>query len=347
MAASPDAGDVASVTSDASWRQPMGVVKRVAPRARAASVWSWVVVGVVVLLCAGLIVLVWQEGLLDVGARSDAQVVAAVLSLTGALVAASLTFVGVLLKHSLDTRNLRLAEETEARLKLETSISAVQLLTLEDGKEAPPPRQAGSLFVLASLGQLEFALALLDEIWPRGGISVHAANWVVDRALASQDPKLQMVGAQMLVANAGAISETPDDFELPQSTNLDWPTSAHYFTRGYLLEAILRAATSRHLDEWTPGILNFLVVQLNQVRKLDPHPEYQGGAALALDAILGSGLYDDPLVDLYLPDGKLRVGTLRSEIQTTLPDARGASSAVVIELVELLVRSPEPSVDPD
>lgn len=211
---------------------------------------TWLVIGAVVLLCAGLVVVVWRAGLFDVAERSDAEVIAAVLSLVGGLIAASLTFVGVLLKHSLDNRNLRLAQETEARLKLETSISAVGLLTLEDGRESPPQRQAGSLFVLASLGQLDFALALLDEIWPRGGISVRAANWVVDKALTSDDPRLQIAGSEVLMANARALA-TPEGIELPQCASLDWPSSSHYFARVFTLRrssspsAPVRSTTGR------------------------------------------------------------------------------------------------------
>jgi hypothetical protein len=326
----------------------MGVVRSVPARPRAGSVWDWIVIAAVLLLCAGLVIIVWRAGLLDVDAeRSDAEVVAAVLSLAGGLVAASLTFVGVLLKHSLDTRNLRLAQETEARLKLETSISAVELLTVEGGNEAPPQRQAGALFVLASLGQLDFALALLSECWPARSISVHAANWVVDKALRSDDPRLQVTGAEVLLANAGAIAETPGQFELPQCASLDWPSSAHYFARGYTLQAILTAIAARPLGEWDDGLLNFFVVQLNQVRVLDPHPELQAGAIVALDIILESEKYEHPFFDLYLPDGNLNVATLKVEIASLVPEARVRTSSAVTDLAERLRPTPEATTAED
>lgn len=119
----------------------------------------------IALLYGGVLTDLWRAGLLELDdSKSDARVVAAALTLVGALIAASLTLVGVLLKHSLDERNLQLADDTNARLRLEASIKAVELLTVADGQPASQTRQAGALFVLANLGQVELALTLLSEI---------------------------------------------------------------------------------------------------------------------------------------------------------------------------------------
>src|SRR3954453_8882359 len=74
----------------------------------------WVVF---VLLFAGSVALVWRLGIFDAHTRaSNAQILAAALGLVGVLVTASLTFVGVLLKHSIDARTLHQSAETEKRL---------------------------------------------------------------------------------------------------------------------------------------------------------------------------------------------------------------------------------------
>lgn len=73
------------------------------------------VISVVLLLLFGAsVALVWQLGLFDENTRaSNAQVIAAALALVGVLVTASLTFAGVLLKHSIDRRTVQQAAETE------------------------------------------------------------------------------------------------------------------------------------------------------------------------------------------------------------------------------------------
>ena len=68
---------------------------------------------------------------------SVTQVLTAVFALLGGLFAAILTFIGVLVKNSLDTRTLQLAQETEDRLTLETLFKGVDLVTGPDGHLAP------------------------------------------------------------------------------------------------------------------------------------------------------------------------------------------------------------------
>src|SRR5205809_998795 len=90
---------------------------------------------------------VWRLDIFDANTRaSNAQVIAAALAFSGVVLAATLGLVGALLKYSIDARTLQQTAETEGRLRLETSIRAVELLT-EDGKPATQTRQAGALFV--------------------------------------------------------------------------------------------------------------------------------------------------------------------------------------------------------
>lgn len=155
-----------------------------------------VVIGTIVVFGI-LVVVIWRIGVFDNDtSASDAKVVAGLLTLLGGLIASAFTLVGLLLKHSIDRYTASLAaeaelsrrleaQETERRLRLETSIKAVELLTTPDGKPAPPERQAGALIVLGSkpLEQLELAVALLRENWASGHISPSAGVWVIDRAL--------------------------------------------------------------------------------------------------------------------------------------------------------------------
>src|SRR5918997_5756537 len=61
------------------------------------------VVAGVLLLFAALVIVLWRTGVFDKNtSRSDAQIVAAMLTLLGGVIASAFTLVGVLLKHSID-----------------------------------------------------------------------------------------------------------------------------------------------------------------------------------------------------------------------------------------------------
>ena len=139
---------------------------------------------------------------------SSTQVVAPALALVGVLVAAALTFIGVLFRRSID-------ERAEGRLRLETSIRAVELLGAQ-GQPTTPPQQAGALFVLANLGQLDFALALLAEIWPRDEISASAASWIVEAGILSSDEDQQNEACLQLFVNAAKMYSPPMGLQVPE-----------------------------------------------------------------------------------------------------------------------------------
>ena len=144
--------------------------------------WVSAVVGVFV----STLIILWKIGLFDLAATdSGAKVVAAVLALIGVLGTAVITFIGLLFKRSFDVRNSRLQEEIENRLgmeakhnqamqkeaadrlRMETAIQAVGLMSTSTGVEAAKSQQIGALFALASLDQLELALALLELLLKR------------------------------------------------------------------------------------------------------------------------------------------------------------------------------------
>lgn len=84
--------------------------------------------------------------------------------------------------------------------------------------------------------------------------------------------------------------------------------------------------------------MNFFVVQLNQVRLLDAHPEVQAGATLALQAILESGLYEESWKELYLPDGRLSVPALKGEVAAQAQEAQMRVSAMASGAIQGIVR---------
>jgi hypothetical protein len=295
-----------------------------------------VVIGVVIVF-ALLTVVIWRTGVFDKDtSASDAQIVAAMLTLLGGLVASAFTLTGVLLKHSIDAHTAKLAQETErsrrseareieTRLRLETSIKAVELLTTPDGKPAPAGRQAGALFVLGSppLEQLDLALALLRENWTSSAsLSPSAAIWVIDRALRSGDDDLDLNAALILRANHRLLLR-PDGFEWPACADLKWPTDAGYYARSHLVAAcadVLVARSPAKLDaeptpdQWSPGMTNYFIVQFDMIRAHETATELQCFAVAVLDVLVEWALWQDPDYSLLLPEASLNLKHTRAAL---------------------------------
>jgi hypothetical protein len=306
-----------------------------------------VVIGVVALFVI-LVVVIWRTGVFDKDTTaSDAQIAVALLTLLGGLIASAFTLVGVLLKHSIDRRTAQLATETEHRLRLETSIKAVELLTMPDGTPAPSARQAGALYVLGSnpLEQLDLAVALLGEHWREGRISSSAAVWIVDRALTSGSPDLQATAAQILANHADRLpSADGTDLAWPASAAREWPARCDYFARTALLDALIKAIGARGPGEWDKTMVNWFIFQFVLVRRSEPTSELEAGATLSLDVLLDWYLPQDPLGGLQLPEGPLLLTQLRANLE---PHVEPAMGEVTQQTEALIVRlradwSPEP-----
>jgi hypothetical protein len=190
--------------------------------------WVWWSALAIAGLYGLFVLLLWQLGLLNFPSTGNGQAFAAVLALLGGFFGSSLTFIGLLIKHSIDERNAQLAErnqqlaeEAERRLTLDSSIRAVDLLSTADGKPAPPTEQAGALFALAHLEQLPLALTLLNEIWPKGHISTRAATTLIEKGLLAKDEQINRSAADTLARHAHLLPDGAGGIELPaKSTRL-------------------------------------------------------------------------------------------------------------------------------
>jgi hypothetical protein len=278
-----------------------------------------------VVVYGGLVLVLWQIGIFDLDGETNAQVLAPVLALLGAAFGASLTLVGVMLKHSIDVRTFRLAQ-------LETSIRGVDLLATNDGTPSPPTQQAGALFALVHLGQLDLAVALLGEIWARRQISTPAAVWVADSALRSKIPRLQLAAATVVSSNAETLVTT--GLEFPDSVSLRWSTKMDLYARDALLEALVTSLVARDPDDWKLDTLNAYVVQFDVIRKAEARDKrgrhVWAGAVLGLGLLLFSERYLEVSV-IKTADGPLTVAAIRKEVAPLLQEALDESITSIAE----------------
>jgi hypothetical protein len=143
--------------------------------------------------------------------KDTATVLAAAITVNGALLTAAVTYAGLLFKRAADMRAAEAAAQAETRAVLEqqrqhmeAAMRAVSLL-VTDGKPAPPYQSSALLVVLAELGQLSLAVDLATELWPADAITRSCGVELVDRCIRSGKPELQIVGMRLLAANGSRL----------------------------------------------------------------------------------------------------------------------------------------------
>lgn len=152
-----------------------------------------------------------------------------------ALIGSGAAFIVRWLDRRQDARRLEAeSRDAEARQRADTAIRAVTLLD-------PSERQAGALFALASLGQLDFAIELLRELWPRRAVSTPSALWVIDRAFTSGNREQQVQAAGVLVSNARLLAPG-GSLLFPHDISVRWPSGIARGARLELLRAYVEAA---------------------------------------------------------------------------------------------------------
>lgn len=143
-----------------------------------------VIVGLVLVpiyIMAGSLVV--RTGLLNFrGGPLDKDQVNAVWAFVGACFATGVTLLGVVLTYLHNDRTHLLAKEAEGRLRLDTVVKGLELLT--DGPNyAPQARVAGSLATLVGLGHVSIAAATLRSAWKADAVDIGTAAWLADRVI--------------------------------------------------------------------------------------------------------------------------------------------------------------------
>jgi len=218
---------------------------------------------------AGL--LLWRWGLLKEDPNGDStRLIAAVLILVGTVVTGAITFIGTLL-------TVELRRQSEARLRMETAIRGVSLLSAPGTLHAPKAQKAGALFALVELGQIRFSLACLDGLWKE--IDPSSAVWVIEQALHLGTADDQSYAALMLNRNAHTLRPTPDNLNWPQGLIDRWPVEMDLAARMYVLWAIGNAYAAHDYGSWKNRDLYKPISLLYRALTNDPDAPVRGDAA--------------------------------------------------------------------
>jgi hypothetical protein len=216
------------------------------------------------------------------GTVANANVIVGTLALTGVLVTAAVSGVGLSLKQSVDRRTLQLSQADQRRQQMETAMQTVRLMTLDSGAAAPRAQVSAALLVLARLGEISLAVDLAAELWPGDHLTSSTAVRIIGDALTGSDLPLQRDAALLLMNNVGRLDVAENQWEWPACLD-SWPAS---------LDPEARMAIAVALSKWIearppsrPG--DFRLGLLRQALDRDPGQEVRKVASALITGLAG------------------------------------------------------------
>jgi len=249
----------------------------------------------------------WKLGLFDfTGAEASVKVIAATLALFGALIGSIVTVVGSFLKHSIDQRNAELKEreqkrleiesernmylheDAEKRLKLETAIQAVNLLSTSSGEDVPITQKAGVLFTLANLGQADLAIDLAGQMAGESKIDAITVNWLIERSLLSNDEATQNDACTLLsnvASNLFVVGDEKLNAWFPYCL-LEWDVRIPSMVRRSGLLSLLNQMVSQPYSKWETGYIAKVIICLATTWVNDEDEPLKNSIGICLEKIL-------------------------------------------------------------
>lgn len=209
-----------------------------------------------------------------------------VLALLAVLVPASVTLVGYWIKQLSDKRLNLQHEQDNYRSKIDLALRAIDLFGAPG--DAPEPANSGKssagLLALAHLDLVDLALALLVDLWnpSSSGVSTEAAIQVINTALNSNAPDIQLTAAELLLRNANTL-DINNALHWPSSLDNSWIPGLPFTDKLLIIDALVHAALASMANE---GAIRALAVRLYAISSGDPDRRIMGLAGGLMSAIL-------------------------------------------------------------
>lgn len=170
---------------------------------------AWLIAGLSV-MGLGTFFLLWffpipQD---DNGLKTLTAVLGLVLPLVSLILNLAMSERNRVLEAQAKEKNRIQEAQAEQRNRIETILKAVDLLG-ENNQDAAPSKIGGTLLALVSLGELDLAINLLAELWPKQKVSSIVAGAVLEAGLESAAKKTQISAAGVLLQNAVEIEQGP------------------------------------------------------------------------------------------------------------------------------------------
>ncbi len=260
-----------------------------------------ITMGGIVIFFFAFVGLMWRFGFFNFSETApSASVVAAALALVGAFLGTIVSLVGVLLKNSFDRqvenrqridaeRNAALQREGEQRLKLQAAVGALQLFSTSTGTPTTDSQRNGALFALASLGQHDLTLQLVNELLQKKQLTGDTAASLLDIAFASGNVDIQQRAIEILESHTEAFI-TEDGMILPAALQ-NWTPGLPVYVREWGMYAIVEVLLQRPRVEWIekfPYHVNGVVAALALAWHDEKDPRLKLNAAGLLTEVLAA-----------------------------------------------------------
>jgi hypothetical protein len=274
--------------------------------------------------------ILWRFGFFSFsGTDPSAKIVAASISLVGGLIGSLITFVGLILKHSIDQRSIalqeetesreriesdrnnRLAEEAERRLKVEAAIRAVGLLSTSSGQEVPPTQRAGAILTLGDLGMLPLALSLSNQMLQTSTLDAGTACWLFNKALTSRDLDIQEQAAILTNKYVAKMLLPGGQAVFPAILLNNEVTSLEVLVRRPASFALIDLLMMRSFSQWDPGIFFTVLDSIHHIWKHDSDDYVRTNTGIALHTFIQAY---KPEQTINWESGAQRVSELTEEL---------------------------------
>jgi hypothetical protein len=180
-----------------------------------------------------------------VNTRAGATVLVGAFTLIGALVGASVVAIGHAISHTESRKKHALALAADARADIEQGLHRTQTiatalgLLAEPGEGESSAKSSGAILLLRELN-VDLALNLAAEMWPKGDMSNSVALELCDAAFRQGNPISQRLAAALMSSNKDAMVSA-DEILWPESLTVE--TTRLDRDASELLQAILEGLT--------------------------------------------------------------------------------------------------------
>jgi hypothetical protein len=181
------------------------------------------------------------------------------LALLAASVPASVTLVGYWIKQQADKRLALQRDQDNYRSKIDLALRATDLFGPSGDAPASSAKSTAGLLALAHLDLADLALALIVDLWhPRASLSVPAesasvvatetAIQVINAALNTGKPDMQLEAAELLTRNAAAL-DISNSLHWPSSVNGRWIPGLLFTVKLLIVDAMIQTALAARPTE--------------------------------------------------------------------------------------------------
>lgn len=271
--------------------------------------------------------------------------VAVAITAIGSVLAVLVGAAGLYLRHAIDRRTTKLTEiaerrlkqehaEAEDRLRLDTAVRSIDLLTDSKGDLKPAPAIGGTLFALSNLDHHDFALSLLGELWPAKKCTPLAAIYVIERALDDESSSTQILAADVLESNAKGLIHG-GDLKLPRQFTESWSPKIDLAARRMLFRGATDAIVARNPEAWPErGSLNYFAGVAYSIFRREKNAHLKRDAGRLLLAILRNVHGDGPFPKILHLGERIDLNEASGEAKKYVERATGRGSLEIRELLE-------------